>query len=112
MEPPISDDADALRTRPEGDEGDSARSALRPREGQYRRLPERARRRADSDTETYVALRLPGLVALAGVPFFIRAGKGLSATVNRAVVELKATPRPLFAERRLQAPPEPTCASA
>jgi glucose-6-phosphate 1-dehydrogenase len=100
MEPPISDDADALR-----DETVKVMKAIRPVSpydmvrGQYRGYRDEPGVAPDSDTETYVALRLHvDSWRWAGVPFFIRAGKGLSATVTEAVVELKATPRPLFAD--------------
>jgi glucose-6-phosphate 1-dehydrogenase len=53
---------------------------------------------AASDTETYVALRLEiDSWRWAGVPWIIRAGKGLARTVTEAVVEFQQPPRPLFA---------------
>jgi glucose-6-phosphate 1-dehydrogenase len=100
MEPPIHEDADALR-----DETVKVMRAIRPLSpydmvrGQYRGYREENGVAPDSDTETYVALRLHiDSWRWAGVPFYIRAGKGLAATVTEAVVELKATPRPLFAD--------------
>jgi glucose-6-phosphate 1-dehydrogenase len=47
--------------------------------------------------ETFAALRLEiDSWRWAGVPFFVRAGKGLAATALEAVVELHAPPRLLF----------------
>ena len=52
-----------------------------------------------SDTETFVALRLRiESWRWAGVPFLIRAGKGLDSTVTEAVVEFDRPPRSLFAD--------------
>ena len=51
-----------------------------------------------STTETYAAIRLEiDSWRWAGVPWVIRAGKGLSRTVTEAAVEFHAPPRPLFA---------------
>ncbi len=50
-----------------------------------------------SEVETFAALRLEiDSWRWAGVPFFVRAGKGLPATALEAVVELHAPPRLLF----------------
>ena len=52
-----------------------------------------------SDTETFVAARFEiDSWRWAGVPYLIRAGKGLADTVTEAVIELNAPPRPLFAD--------------
>ena len=52
-----------------------------------------------SDTETFVALHLEiDSWRWAGVPWIIRAGKGLDRTVTEAVVEFQQPPRPLFAD--------------
>ena len=45
---------------------------------------------ADSDTETFVAVRLAiDSWRWAGVPFIIRAGKGMATTVTEAVIEFQ-----------------------
>ena len=52
-----------------------------------------------STTETYAAVRLEiDSWRWAGVPWVIRAGKGLADTVTEAVVEFAKPPRPLFAD--------------
>ena len=67
--------------------------------GQYRGYRDHDGVAADSATETFAALRLEiDSWRWAGVPFYIRAGKGLADTVTEAVVEFKAPPRPLFAD--------------
>jgi glucose-6-phosphate 1-dehydrogenase len=101
-EPPIAATADALR-----DETVKVMKTIRPFRkselvrGQYvgyRAEPGVAK---DSDTETYCAVRVHvDSWRWAGVPFSIRAGKALAATVQEAVVELRQPPRLLFAERR------------
>ena len=59
-----------------------------------RRLPRDRRRRADSDTETYVALRLEiDNWRWSGVPFFIRTGKRLPVDPDRAAAGLPPPPR-------------------
>jgi glucose-6-phosphate 1-dehydrogenase len=100
MEPPISDDADALR-----DETVKVMKAIRRLSpdcmvrGQYRGYRAEPGVAPDSETETHVALRLHiDSWRWAGVPFYIRTGKALAATVTEAVVEFKATPRPLFTD--------------
>lgn len=100
MEPPVSDEPDALR-----DERAKVLTALRPFEpdnlirGQYDGYRDEAGVDPDSDTETYVALRTEiDSWRWAGVPWYIRAGKGLPVTVTEAVVEFKRPPRPLFAD--------------
>ena len=52
-----------------------------------------------SDVETFCALRLfIDSWRWAGVPWYLRAGKGLAATVSEVLVELKAPPQRLFAD--------------
>jgi glucose-6-phosphate 1-dehydrogenase len=54
--------------------------------------------KADSQVETYVALRLSiDSWRWRGVPFYIRAGKSLPVTVTEVVVNLRQTP-PLFSQ--------------
>jgi len=100
MEPPVSESPDALR-----DERVKALRAIitpsrddviRGQYGGYRDEPGVA---PDSDTETYAAIRLEvDSWRWAGVPWIIRAGKGLESTVTEAVVEFARPPRPLFAD--------------
>jgi glucose-6-phosphate 1-dehydrogenase len=53
----------------------------------------------DSDTETYVAVRLEiESWRWAGVPFYIRSGKRLPVTATEVLVELKRPPRDVFGE--------------
>jgi glucose-6-phosphate 1-dehydrogenase len=86
-----------------------AMAAVDPAEvvrGQYRGYREEASVSADSQVETFVALR----VAVdnwrwAGVPFLIRAGKRMHATTLQAVVEFHQPPRLLFWGHR--SAPEP-----
>jgi glucose-6-phosphate 1-dehydrogenase len=100
MEPPISDDAEALR-----DETVKVLKAMRPVapqdlvRGQYEGYRDEPGVGPDSDTETYAALRLEiDSWRWAGVPFFIRTGKRMAETVTEAVVEFAPPPRPLFAD--------------
>ena len=100
MEPPVSEDPDALR-----DERVKAlRAVVTPTaddvvRGQYADFRKESGVAADSDTETYTAVRLElDSWRWAGVPWIIRAGKGLTSTVTEAVVEFARPPRPLFAD--------------
>jgi glucose-6-phosphate 1-dehydrogenase len=53
----------------------------------------------DSDVETYVAAHLEiDSWRWAGVPWYVRCGKGLAESATEAVVELQAPPRLLFDE--------------
>jgi glucose-6-phosphate 1-dehydrogenase len=53
----------------------------------------------DSDTETFAAMKLEiDSWRWSGVPFYIRAGKSLGATLTEAVVQFKQPPRMLFTE--------------
>jgi glucose-6-phosphate 1-dehydrogenase len=98
MEPPVSDDADALsdevvrvfRQMPALDPADVWR-------GQYRGFRDEEGVAEGSDTETYVSLRCEiDSWRWAGVPWYIRAGKGLDRTCTEAEVEFTRPPRPLF----------------
>jgi glucose-6-phosphate 1-dehydrogenase len=100
MEPPVSESPDSLR-----DERVKAlRAIVTPaREdvvrGQYVGYREEPGVAPDSDTETFTAMRLEvDSWRWAGVPWIIRAGKGLASTVTEAVVEFARPPRPLFAD--------------
>ncbi|MEM7437864.1 MAG: glucose-6-phosphate dehydrogenase, partial [Myxococcota bacterium] len=107
MEPPISEMPDALR-----DERVKALKTvrtLRPEDvvrGQYAGYREEDGVADDSDTETFAAVRLHlDSWRWAGVPWVIRAGKGLASTVTEAVVEFARPPRPLFADADCQPGP-------
>ncbi|MBU6216531.1 MAG: glucose-6-phosphate dehydrogenase, partial [Acidobacteria bacterium] len=98
MEPPVSLDSDALR-----DEHTKVISATSVKDvskvirGQYVGFREEDGVAADSDTETFIAMELAiDTWRWAGVPFLIRAGKGLPETVTEAAVVLNDPPRPLF----------------
>jgi glucose-6-phosphate 1-dehydrogenase len=106
MEPPVSEDPDALR-----DETSKVMKAIRPFEadrlvrGQYEGFREEPGVSPHSDTETFVALTMEiDSWRWAGVPFSIRAGKALQTTLTEALVEFKRPPRPLFAD--ISAKPE------
>lgn len=99
MEPPVSADADALR-----DEKVKVLRAMRPLDcstmvrGQYVGYRNEPGVAEGSTTETFVAARLEiDSWRWSGVPFFVRAGKGLATTALEAVIELKDPPRMLFA---------------
>ena len=100
MEPPVSESPDALR-----DERVKAlRAIITPGpedvvRGQYIGYRDESGVAPDSDTETYAAMRLHiDSWRWAGVPWIIRAGKGMASTVTEAVVEFARPPRPLFAD--------------
>jgi glucose-6-phosphate 1-dehydrogenase len=99
MEPPLGADADALR-----DEKARVLRATRPLKpgdvvrGQYEGYGEEPGVAPDSTVETFAAMRVEiESWRWAGVPFFIRAGKGMHATALEAVVEFCSPPRLLFA---------------
>ncbi len=98
MEPPATDDPEALR-----DEIAKVTRAVRPFDpadvvrGQFTGYRDEEGVAPGSDTETYVAVRAYiDSWRWAGVPFIIRTGKSLAKTVTEAVVELKPPPRPMF----------------
>jgi glucose-6-phosphate 1-dehydrogenase len=100
MEPPVSEDADALR-----DEQVKVLRSLQPFDpvhvvrGQYQGYRDQPGVAPQSSTETFVAMRLEiDSWRWAGVPFYIRAGKGLASTCTEAVIEFNAPPRLLFAD--------------
>jgi len=108
MEPPVSEDADALR-----DEKVKVFKASRPLDpenvvrGQYAGYRDEPGVAPDSDVETFVALRLEiDSWRWAGVPFFIRAGKALATTATEAIIEFHRPPRLLFADADCP-PPHP-----
>jgi len=98
MEPPIAADADAMR-----DEKVKVLRAMRPADpagivrGQYEGYLDEQGVAPKSTTETYAAVRLEiDSWRWAGVPFNLRAGKGLASTALEAIVEFRAPPRLLF----------------
>jgi glucose-6-phosphate 1-dehydrogenase len=100
MEPPASEEPDALR-----DERAQVFNAIKPLgpqdvvRGQYAGYRSEPGVDPLSDTETYFAARFEvDSWRWAGVPWIIRAGKGLATTVTEAVVEFERPPRPLFAD--------------
>jgi glucose-6-phosphate 1-dehydrogenase len=108
MEPPISFDADAVRAKKtelfQAIHPISPANAMRGQYGagvvlgqkvrDYRHEPEVA---PDSGTETYVALKL-GIDnwRWAGVPFYLRTGKYLSARTTEIAVQFRQAPYALF----------------
>ena len=108
MEPPVAESADALR-----DEKVKVVRAMRPVDpthlvrGQFVGYRNEAGVAPGSTIETFAALRLDiDSWRWAGVPFYVRAGKGLPTTVLEAVAELRCPPRLLFAGADC-APPAP-----
>ena len=113
MEPPVSLEAEPIRDekvkllksiRPLTPE-DVARQVVRGQyvagivDGQsrpgYRQEP---KVRADSDVETYVALKLfVDNWRWSGVPFFLRTGKNLPASASEVRIQFRPTPHVLFA---------------
>jgi glucose-6-phosphate 1-dehydrogenase len=100
MEAPVSEAPNALR-----DERVKVLTAMQPFDpaklvrGQYDGYRMEAGVPGESDTETYVALRTEiDSWRWAGVPWYIRAGKGLPATVTEAVIEFKRPARLLFGD--------------
>jgi glucose-6-phosphate 1-dehydrogenase len=100
MEAPVSPGSDSLwdkkvevfRAMADVDPAHSVR-------GQYEGYGKVAGVKADSETETYVALRLElANWRWAGVPFFIRAGKALAARSTEIRVIFKRPPRLSFLE--------------
>lgn len=74
--------------------------------GQYEGYLDVAGVAPDSDTETFVAVRLDiHSPRWAGVPFYIRTGKALAKTVTEWTVEFRVPPRPLFVDDIEHPPP-------
>ena len=102
MEPPVAADADSLR-----DEKVKVFKAIRTASpadlvrGQYRGYRDEDGVAPDSNVETYAALRLDiDSWRWAGVPFYLRSGKCLDATVTEVVVTLKRPPHKVFPRQR------------
>ncbi len=106
MEPPVSEEADAM-----SDEVVKVLKAMRPFKpttvwrGQYEGYLNEEGVAEDSDTETYVALEAKiDSWRWAGVPWRIRTGKALNKTFTEAVVEFTAPPRYLFTGQKRPSP--------
>ncbi|MGH7762527.1 MAG: glucose-6-phosphate dehydrogenase [Candidatus Dormibacteraceae bacterium] len=102
MEPPVNMAPDALRN-----EKVKVLQAIPPLRSEdlvrgqfagYRREPGVA---ADSDVETFCALRLTiDSWRWAGIPWYLRSGKCLAETVTEVLVEFKPPPAKVFADSR------------
>jgi glucose-6-phosphate 1-dehydrogenase len=99
-EPPVGMTVEALR-----DEKEKVFRAMRPMlpidlvRGQFDGYRDEDGVAADSDVETFVALRLfIDSWRWGGVPFYIRAGKNLPITCTEVRVELKPPPQQVFRE--------------
>lgn len=108
MEPPVSAEAEALR-----DEKAKVLKAMTPVDpqnvvrGQFEGFREVPGVAADSDTETFVAMRVDiESWRWAGVPFYLRSGKQLPMTATEILVEFKPPPRLFFAQSNAP-PPHP-----
>ena len=100
MEPPVGPDAKHM-----SDEKMKVFSAMRSLDadhlvrGQYRGYRDEAGVAADSNVETFAAVRLEiDSWRWAGVPFYVRAGKAMATGATEAVVELRDPPAQLFDE--------------
>ncbi|MEI8238517.1 MAG: glucose-6-phosphate dehydrogenase [Actinomycetota bacterium] len=100
MEPPVGPDSKYLQ-----DEKAKVFSAMRPIDpanlvrGQYVGYRDEPGVAADSAVDTFVAARLEiDSWRWAGVPWYIRCGKGLAASATEVVVEFKEPPSLLFDE--------------
>jgi glucose-6-phosphate 1-dehydrogenase len=100
MEPPVGPEATYLH-----DEKAKVFAAMRPIDcsslvrGQYAGYQQEPGVASGSTVETFVAARFEiDSWRWAGVPWLVRAGKGLATSATEAVVELKGPPRLLFDE--------------
>lgn len=102
MEPPVSDEPDALRD--ERVKVLEATTSFTPDDvvmGQYSGYRDEGGVDPQSQTDTYFATRLEiDSWRWAGVPWAIRAGKGMGTTVTEAVVEFRRPPRLYFTDDR------------
>jgi len=98
MEPPIAADPDSLLNE-KAQVFKAIRTAV-PSDlvrGQYRGYRDEAGIPADSNVETYAALRLRiDSWRWAGVPFYLRAGKCLDTTATEVLVTLNPPPQRIF----------------
>jgi glucose-6-phosphate 1-dehydrogenase len=99
MEPPV--DAEARSLRDEKVKVLRSMRALQPEDvvrGQFTGYRDEDGVAEDSDTETFVAMRCHlDTWRWAGVPFYIRAGKGMAMTATEVLVEFRDPPTRLFA---------------
>ena len=100
MEPPVGHESSYLQ-----DEKVKVYAATRPLDcenlvrGQYEGYRQDEGVAPDSDVETFVAAKLEiDSWRWAGVPWYVRVGKGLAESASEAVIELQAPPRLLFDE--------------
>jgi glucose-6-phosphate 1-dehydrogenase len=116
MEPPSTNDADAIRDEklkvlrslkpfsPEAVARDVVRGQYKAGNVGGKRVPgylEEAKVPADSSCETFVALRTEVQSwRWAGVPFYLRTGKRLAARDAQIVVNFREVPHPIFAGTR------------
>ncbi len=107
MEPPVSQDPDALR-----DERAKVLKAIRTLDpgdvvrGQYDGYLQEDDVATGSDTETFAAVRLEiDSWRWAGVPWIVRTGKAMARTVTEAVIEFEQPPRPLFTDTHCEPGP-------
>jgi len=107
MEPPVGPDDEALR-----DEKVRVLKSIRPPategivRGQFRGYRDEAGVAADSDVETFAALRLSlDSWRWQDVPFYIRTGKHLPVTATEVLVTLKPPPQHCFSGRELAVGP-------
>ena len=100
MDAPIGRDPESIRV--EKLQLFRAMRPLRPADivrGQFRGYRDEAGVAADSNVETFAALRLEiDTWRWAGVPFHIRAGKHLPVTTTEVIVDLKSPPMTIFDE--------------
>ena len=94
MEPPVGGEVESLRN--EKEKVFSAMRTLKPRDlvrGQFNGYRDEDGVAADSDVETYAAVRVfVDSWRWNGVPFFIRAGKCLGTTTTEVLVTLRRPP--------------------
>ncbi len=100
MNPPIGRDPESIQL--EKLRMFRAMQPLQPQHvvrGQFRGYRDEPGVAADSNVETFAALRLEiNTWRWAGVPFYIRAGKNLPVTATEVVVDLKCPPMAIFDE--------------
>ena len=104
MEPPIGGDDDAIR-----DEIVKVLKSIRPLNkdklvrGQFKGYREEEGVAPDSQVETFAAANLfIDTWRWEGVPFYVRAGKNLRATVSEVLVELRRPPQRTFSGRTFE----------
>lgn len=100
MDPPADEDPDGYRN-----EKSRLLKSIKPLtpddvvRGQYEGYRQAHGVAADSNVETFAALRLEiDNWRWASVPIYVRAGKGLAVTCTEAIIEFKQPPRSVFGE--------------